>query len=530
MNSLPTSIESYFKEAGFSGTEILIVKKLIEGDAMTLRDLAFKTGKSTGVLDQAMKKLLKKRIVDREMINGTPKYVLHSLDSVSKWLQEDMRQKKSVLELRHQNFESFIASVTSGKKRPEMQFFEGDEGLKKAFMLLLEKGNDFVQYGPTLFTEVEDPLRDFNVQYFRERRKRNIFLRVITHNTPLGRRFQNRDPFEYRKTVLVDEQAYPFSFEKIIVGNTVACFQHEKKEACFIEYQELAERERHFFERLWNMKLQNPDQAPSVDQNPLPFVPEPPVVPQATQILSRVREFFLSPSSIVAFVICSLFATGLTYFLYLQNLKINLNLVQERAKSIAATGALQFEAKELEQLQSLEDINKPLYSSTINLLNKIRNANVNVKFAYLMRPTSNRDTWEFIADADSIDPFEKKDLNNDGIINIADELSPPGALYIVSNDNNENMKALISPYVWPPYADQWGTIITAWAPLPSEDINSKAILGIDISSDETNQLARKSFAAIYYFIFLLLAFLFVRLAAFNLQIKEFYKLVIGLQK
>ncbi len=530
MNNLPSSIETYFQEAGFSGTEIIIIKKLVEGDAMTLRDLAFKTGKSTGVLDQAMKKLLKKKIVMREMINGTPKYVLHSLESVSKWLQDDMKQKKNVLELRHQNFESFIASVTSGKKRPEMQFFQGEEGLKKAYMLLLEKGNDFVQYGPTIYTETEDPLRDFRVQYFRERRKRNIFLRVITNNVPLGRRFQNRDPFEYRKTILVDEQSYPFGFEKIIVGNTVACIQHEAKEACFIEYAELAERERQFFERLWNMKLQKPDVevGQSIAANPLPFMPMQVGVPTKTKILSEVREFFLSRKSIVAFGMCALLAAGFSYFLYQYNLSLYTKVVQEKVKSISTTASLQFNAVDLHELRTPEDITKPQYAKVIYLLNEIRRQNEGVQYAYIMRPTEKDGIWTFVADADSLDPSVKKDLNRDGKIDERDMLSPPGQEYDTrkSPPFENNKDALIQPMTFGPAKDQWGDFISGWAPIKDLDGKAVAILGIDVFTDSANTLTRQSFTPVYYFISFFLLFILLRLAAFNRSLfKELHALI-----
>jgi len=58
MSHLPASIEAYLEEAGFSATEMLIVRQLLDHGATTLREIAVKTGKSTGVLDQAMRKLL----------------------------------------------------------------------------------------------------------------------------------------------------------------------------------------------------------------------------------------------------------------------------------------------------------------------------------------------------------------------------------------------------------------------------------------------------------------------------------------
>ena len=59
MTALPAHIEEYLLEAGFTSTEILVLRRLLVGESMTLREMASNTGKSTGVLDQAMKKLLR---------------------------------------------------------------------------------------------------------------------------------------------------------------------------------------------------------------------------------------------------------------------------------------------------------------------------------------------------------------------------------------------------------------------------------------------------------------------------------------
>jgi hypothetical protein len=55
MNTLPSSIESYLEEAGFTVLEVLILKRLLEEEALTVREIASKTGKSSGAIDQAMR-------------------------------------------------------------------------------------------------------------------------------------------------------------------------------------------------------------------------------------------------------------------------------------------------------------------------------------------------------------------------------------------------------------------------------------------------------------------------------------------
>src|SRR3989338_9460629 len=119
MTSLPASIEAALVESGFSATELMILKRLLEDDAMTLRQLALKTGKSTGVLDQAMKKLVKKGIVSKEDINGTPKYTIGSLQAITRWMEKDVKQKRDLLLRKFENFESFISSLEMEKGRPE---------------------------------------------------------------------------------------------------------------------------------------------------------------------------------------------------------------------------------------------------------------------------------------------------------------------------------------------------------------------------------------------------------------------------
>src|SRR3989338_1144880 len=108
MSHLPASIEAYLEEAGFSATEMLIVRQLLDHGATTLREIAVKTGKSTGMLDQAMRKLLQKKIVVKETINDVPKYVLNSLQSIVECVEREIKEKQKELERRHQNFESFM--------------------------------------------------------------------------------------------------------------------------------------------------------------------------------------------------------------------------------------------------------------------------------------------------------------------------------------------------------------------------------------------------------------------------------------
>ncbi|MFA6523117.1 MAG: helix-turn-helix domain-containing protein [Candidatus Peribacteraceae bacterium] len=521
MNGLPSSIENFLREAGFSPTEILVLRRLLEDGPQTLRQIAARTGKSTGVLDQAVKKLLRRNIVTREHINDISKYAVVSLAAIAKWMEEDTKQKQEMLTRRHQNFESFIHSLELDQARPEMHYFEGDEGLKQAYMQLLGGGKETLHYFPVLCAIEDDPLRDFRVDYFRVRRRKGIFSRFLVHDTPLGRRFASRDPFEYRKTLLVPESLYPITFEKVIAGDTVACFNHVEKKVCFLKYPELAETERRLFERFWKERenMVGP-------QTPKPAEAKQPEVPLSTRTFSSLREFLLSRKSLAIFGFFAIVAAAITYGLYRHNLFLNTMRIRERATAIATTGAMRFDVRDIEQLHTEADIKKPEYAKVIRLENEIRDKNSQARYVWIMRYTGTGSAWEFVADADSLNPYEKKDLNGDGKIDDSDHLSPPGEEYF--DERGTMLNALKGPFGEDfPTTDQWGTFLTGVAPIVNSEGEGIAVLGIDYEIGELDKLSRESFQWFLPFFGLFFVFILIRLTAFN---KSLFKEIIELLK
>lgn len=508
---LPAGIESYLKEAGFSATEMLVLRKLLEEESLTVRELASKTGKSTGVLDQAMKKLLSKRIVVKGTINNQPRYSIQSLDTIVRWVKNDMQERKNNLDRKHQNFESFIASIKLDRTRPDIEHYTGKEGLEQAYLRLLDSGEELLTITPILTSIEDDPLRQFKVDFFRKRQARKIFQRVLAPDTSLARRFQSRDPFEYRKTLLLPEQDLPVTFEKIITDSIVACFNHENHTASFLKYPDLAQQERAAFETLWNRALNPKNTSPTVTKTPN-------IIPLKTRILSSFREFILSPRSIIALVLFAILAATLTFGLYTTNRDLNLERMKERVTAIAATGALQFEASDIDAIREPEDIGKPEYAKLIAILNLIRRSNSNIEYTYIMRGTENPKEFTFVADADSLHPEEKKDLNYDGVIDEADALNTPGELYVAENDPlmAEGFHAPVAGFA----QNQWGNLISGYAPIVNEKGEPIALLGIDVFADEIDRLSAETFTPLYIFITLFILFALIRFTALNRSLCE----------
>lgn len=509
MNALlPAGIEAYLKEAGFSATEMLVLKKLVEEETLTVRELAAKTGKSTGVLDQSMKKLLQKGIAQKGTINGQPRYSIRSLESLVQWVKKDMQERQKMLVRKHENFEQYISSLKVDRKRPDMEHFTGEDGIKQAYLRLLETGKELLTVTPIRFKAEEDPLRVFHVELFRKRQARKIFQRVIAPDTPLARRFQSRDAFEYRKTILLPEADFPIEFERTIAGDTLLCINHADQTACLLKYEELVHVERAAFEALWAKN--SASSAVGIQQE---VVTTP--ISIKTKLLSSFREFLLSKKSLVTMVIFAIIAGVITFGLYASNRQANLERMRDAVIAIASTGALQFDARDINQIHGEEDISKPEYAKLVAKLNLIRCSNPDIQYAYLMRKTEDPNTLNFIADADSLRPSDKKDLNNDGVLDAADALSYPGDDYDISAFP-EMLSAFDGPYAdKQAQEDQWGSFISGAAPVRDSSGNTVAIVGIDMLSTRLDQLSSQTFTPLYFFFLLFFSYLAIRYFALN---------------
>jgi predicted transcriptional regulator len=506
MTSLPASIETYLQEAGFSSTEILVLKRLMEGEAMTLRELAAKTGKSTGVLDQATKKLSEKGIVVKENINGTPKYTLSSLDAIKQWMEKDMNQKKDVMQRKKQDFDAFLSTVEHEKNRPEMEYFEGLEGLQKAFIKLLDKNQpEWLHFVPAMMREEDDPLREFRVQLFRERRKNKVFMRTIGQDVPLGRRYQSRDVFEYRDSRLVSVDQFPVSFEEFIVGDTVACFDIMNQKASFIHYPAMADSQRHMFEKLW---CQAGEEACTDDCDTATPDKKPQEPDMQTRVMSGLREFFMSKKGLAALALSACIAVLITFGMYWYTLGIMKEEIGQRLVSIVATAAPEIDYRDLEKIHWARDMHKPEYQRLFNKLNEIRDSNNNILYAYIMRPSDDPEMYEFVVDADS-NYFLPEDPEDPEAI----EVVAPGVNYDSHYFGKKYAdKVMVAPVMEEDFVtDKWGTLLPAAAPIFDDLGNSVAFIGIDMDVTDLYEAVNNKFKGYIWFFSLFSCAILLRL-------------------
>jgi hypothetical protein len=202
-----------------------------------------------------------------------------------------------------------------------------------------------------------------------------------------------------------------------------------------------------------------------------------------------------------------------TYGLYRNAQQQNYERLRDKVESVASVGALQINYKDVEAVHTIDDIKKPEYARLVAILDMIRRSDADLQYAYIMRKTDNPKHYSFVADADSLNPFLKKDINLDGVIDESDALTYPGELYDHSQfpDMNEAFEKPLSDFGH----DQWGDFFSGHAPIRDASGTAIAILGVDMFASKLTELSASTFSPVLVFILCFLVFGFVRFMALN---------------
>jgi len=224
-----------------------------------------------------------------------------------------------------------------------------------------------------------------------------------------------------------------------------------------------------------------------------------------------------SPIWIGVFVLIIIITVFTFASLILYNYTVNLltENLRERLLSISITVAANINSRDLEALQVEEDWKKPEWGRIVNRLHNAKYSNKDIVFMYIFRQKKDNPTeMEFVADADSINPYANTsedpsmfvDVNRDGKIEPdgPDKLQWPGQDYPEAVDIPEAFEAYKGALTNKDlYTDEYGTVLTGYAPIKDEYGNTVAVLATDIKANDFFTITRQTLYPFLMFIFFL---------------------------
>jgi len=175
-------------------------------------------------------------------------------------------------------------------------------------------------------------------------------------------------------------------------------------------------------------------------------------------------------------------ATAGNYYIYKFAFDSRFSQLRDRLKVIAQTAALAVDPGELSSVPlNREGVNSLAYRAVVEKLIAIKQANSGIKFIYTMAKTDKEGVMQFIVDPDALIPRAKT----------SGATSYPGDKY-----DGRQFPELLSAFKEASVdkrieTDQWGKVLSAYAPVRDKQGKAVAILGVDMAADDV-YLAEKA--------------------------------------
>ncbi len=192
------------------------------------------------------------------------------------------------------------------------------------------------------------------------------------------------------------------------------------------------------------------------------------------------KQFTLRLTLVSAF--CGLTLLGGVFMSTVTSMKVGEFIRDELRLRLADTVSImasQIDGDKLHQVQTSADENSLAYTSLQKQLNAMRKSGTHIEYAYTMRKNTNGKVMFVVDSADNI-----KDLSHVGFV--YDNPTPPLLAALASTQAGKAV------FVEEDFTrDQWGTWISAFAPVFTSDGKLDGIIGVDVSAENVIEHERQ---------------------------------------
>jgi signal transduction histidine kinase len=207
------------------------------------------------------------------------------------------------------------------------------------------------------------------------------------------------------------------------------------------------------------------------------------------------------PAYVLALVIAvSIIGVGLIFFL--QARSVMRQEIRNRLSTTAAAAAINIDGDMLDRIRVPRDAETLEYRYVLATLGKIRSL-PDIRFAYILRRTDDPNVLAFVADANAALSEQQLDVNGNKHVDSNEEASYPGEIYDISNVRALKKEAFMRPTADQEITyDQWGALVSGYAPIYRKNGSISAVLGIGMRADDFQRDSQTVFSPfVLFFVF-----------------------------
>lgn len=241
-------------QMGFSEKEAIVYLALLEFGAQPASVISKKLDIPRPTVLFLFQALVKRGVVRKSMRGRTQIFFADPNDLEEKKRQE-IAVQSSGLEQTIKLLKEFKNPLTS---QPKVTFFEGIDGCRKAYSMILESKTEALEFGT--HRDLEKMGVPFMENFIKERAKRKIMLYDLDKDEKLNRNFQKRDLKDFRHLKIYDAKKFGniYSSINIFEDKVLLLNLHEDAFAILIENHAVAETLKTIFRLSWNPLPKNP--------------------------------------------------------------------------------------------------------------------------------------------------------------------------------------------------------------------------------------------------------------------------------
>jgi len=233
---------------GLSEKEANIYLASLELSEATAGDIALKSNIARTLTYDILERLSEKGLVSYSIKDHKKYFVAAAPEELSRILTEKQKAITTVMPILEGLYK------TKGEKRPQIEIYEGKEGMKTLMDTVLRKTRkEFFAYGSSRSSYEVIPA--FMEEWHKKRIKEKIIMKIIYNNTPSTKRKikEKKESLKYTKLKLM-----PINLESptaTIIFEDYVALQSWTKEpfAILIHSKEMADNQKEYFKELWKM-------------------------------------------------------------------------------------------------------------------------------------------------------------------------------------------------------------------------------------------------------------------------------------